>query len=113
MGAKNPDKMSLWQILIPTSMNGDEILVDHHAMWDAQVCILAGGLTILKGVKGKWASEDYNTVHEGMIPVLVCCTPEQLENILDFTLEHYKQKEVFAFKISDEVRIKRAKTESK
>jgi hypothetical protein len=43
-----------------------------------------------------------------MIPVLVCCTPEQLEDILDFTLEHYKQKEVFAFNISDEVRIKRA-----
>ena len=108
MGAKNPDRISLWQILIPTSMGGEEILVDHHAMWDAQVCILAGGLTILKGVKGKWNSPEENTVHEGMIPVLVCCTPEQLDSILDFTLAHYKQQEVLAFKISDEVRIKRA-----
>jgi hypothetical protein len=109
MGTKNPANISLWQILIPTSMDGEEILVDFHAMWDAQVCIMAGGLTILKGVKGKWNSPDDNTVHEGMIPVLVCCTPGQLDAILDFTLEHYKQREVFAFKISDEVRIKRAR----
>jgi hypothetical protein len=108
MGAKKPDKISLWQILIPTLMDGEEIPVNHHAMWDAQVCILAGGLTILKGVKGKWNSPDDNTVHEGMIPVLVCCTPEQLDTILDFTLKHYEQQEVFAFKISDEVRIRRA-----
>ena len=108
MSVKKPENLSLWQILIPTSMDGEEILEDYHAFWDQQVCILAGGLTILKSVQGRWASEDYNTVHEGMIPVLVCCTPEQLDHILDFTLEHYKQKEVFAFKISDEVRIKRA-----
>ena len=108
MGAKNRDRISLWQILIPTSTGGEEILVDHHAMWDAQVCILAGGLTILKGVKGKWNSPEENAVHEGMIPVLVCCTPEQLDAILDFTLTHYKQQEVLAFKISDEVRIKRS-----
>jgi len=89
-------------------MDGGEIPLDHHAMWDAQVCILAGGLTILKGVKGKWNSPEDNTVHEGMIPVLVCCTSEQLDAILDFTLTHYKQREVLSFKISDEVRIKRA-----
>ena len=108
MRPNNPEKISLWQILIPTSMDGGEIPLDHHAMWDAQVCILAGGLTILKGVKGKWNSPEDNTVHEGMIPVLVCCTPEQLDAILDFTLTHYKQQEVLAFKISDEVRIKRS-----
>jgi hypothetical protein len=108
MRPNNPEKISLWQILIPTSMDGGEIPLDHHAMWDAQVCILAGGLTILKGVKGKWNSPEDNTVHEGMIPVLVCCTSEQLDAILDFTLTHYKQREVLSFKISDEVRIKRA-----
>jgi len=51
---------------------------------------------------------DDNTVHEGMIPVLVCCTPEVLDLILDMALTHYNQQEAFAFKISDEVRIKRA-----
>lgn len=101
--------MPLYQILVPsTDANQQEILPVYHQVWDEKVREIAGGLTILSDAKGKWTSPDGKAVFEKMIPVLISCTPEQMETIMDFTLEYYEQRVVFAFKMTDDVLIRYA-----
>ena len=46
-----------------------------------------------------------------MIPCRIICTKEQIIKIIDFTIQHYDQEAVLAFKISDDV-IMRHKNEA-
>lgn len=99
--------MELWEILVPTQYNGwgsKQIPVDVHREWDKFVRNLSGGLTILTPVKGEWDHED-KTIRESMIPVRIACSEEQIRLIIDFTLAHYKQKAVMAYRLSDKVLI--------
>jgi hypothetical protein len=99
--------MPLYQILVPSRNKDDaEILPSYHQVWDEKVREIAGGLTILSDAKGKWTSPDGKAVFEKMIPVLISCTPDQIEVIIDFTLEYYEQQAVFAFKMTDDVLIR-------
>jgi hypothetical protein len=95
----------LWEILVPSVANdGAKYSLDHHKFWDRQVRDISGGLTVLKPAKGHWRppeSAEYQV--EEMIPVRLLCTREQIERVVDFTLEHYDQKAVLAYRISDEV----------
>lgn len=101
--------MSLYQILVPsTDADGQEIHLIYHQVWDERVREIAGGLTILHDAKGKWTSPDGKAVYENMIPVMIACSREQIEEIIDFTLVYYQQRSVFAFCMSTEVIIKHA-----
>lgn len=40
-----------------------------------------------------------------MIPVRIACNEEQIRDIISFTLKHYKQIAVMAYKLSDKVLI--------
>ena len=94
----------LWEILVPTHYNdGTEIPVENHREWDAQVRLIAGGLTILKSAKGQWVAEDGVVFAEGMIPVRIACSEEEMRKIGCMTLCHYKQKKVMFYKISNHV----------
>jgi len=97
----------LWEILVPTKY-GDTIKpirTAHHKNWDKFVRKLTGGLTILSPAKGSWVFN--NTLfEERVIPVKISCTRKQLNSIVDFTLRHYRQKAVMAYKISNEVILK-------
>lgn len=97
----------LYEILVPT-IYGDgtmkPIKTKHHKKWDEMVLKVAGGLTILSPSKGKWTykGEQYP---ERVIPVKIMCTEQQIRQIVQFTITHYRQQAVMFYKLSDQVEI--------
>jgi hypothetical protein len=99
--------MELWEILVPCQRNdGTPIRTRHHRVWDEQIRRITGGLTILRPAIGQWVSPDGELFHDRMIPVRIACTPNQLDEIIRRTLNHYPDQEaVMVYKISEDVRI--------
>lgn len=101
--------MPLYEILIPTvHPDNTEILPVYRDVWIEKITEIAGGLTVLSDAKGTWTTPDGKMCFENMIPVLINCTPEQINKIIDFTLAYYQQEAVFAFKMTDDVIIRYA-----
>ena len=97
-------KTELWEILVPASNNKDlNFSYEHHKEWDEFVKDISGGVTIMKTAKGEWLSPTGVLYIDRMIPCRIACSWEQLSVIIDFTIEHYKQEAVLAYKISDDV----------
>ena len=102
----------LWEILVPYKMgeHSDSTLpkknrtipVPYHQIWDEKVRTITGGLTINRVSTGHWLGPDGKLFKELMIPVKIGATKEQIVQIADFTLDHYKQLAVAYYKISDE-----------
>lgn len=92
-------------MLVPTvRANGKPIHTRFHKVWDAKVRAISGGLTILQPAKGQWVHpEDGSLFAERMIPVRIMCTREQINQIIDMTLEYYDQIAVLAYRVSDEI----------
>ncbi|RDJ35137.1 MAG: hypothetical protein DWQ19_09895 [Crenarchaeota archaeon] len=98
--------MELWEILVPTLMGDTQkpIKTKHHRNWDQFVRKLSGGLTILHPAKGQWLRPESNElVEERMIPVRIACTEKDIQKIIKFTLQHYRQEVVMAYQISAKV----------
>ena len=94
----------LWEILVPASNNKDKnFTYAHHKKWDAFVKELTGGVTIMKTSKGQWVTPTGQLYIDRMIPCRIICTQEQMENIVQFTIEYYDQEAVLAYRISDNV----------
>jgi hypothetical protein len=94
----------LWEILVPASNNKDQkFTYEHHKEWDAFVKKITGGVTIMKTAKGQWVSPHGKIYVDRMIPCRIVCTEEQINEIIDFTLEHYNQEAVLAYRISTNV----------
>lgn len=97
-------KTELWEILVPASNNKDlRFTYDHHKAWDAYVKKLSGGITIMKTAKGEWVSPDGKLYVDRVIPCRIICTEEEINKIVDFTIVHYKQEAVLAYRISKRV----------
>ncbi len=97
----------LWEILVPASNNRDkEFSYEHHKEWDAFVKKITGGVTIMKTAKGEWVSPTGKVYVDRMIPCRIVCTEEQISEIIDFTLEHYDQEAVLAYRISTNVMLR-------
>lgn len=97
---------SLWEILVPRQSNeGLEFDVEHHRKWDEQVRDISGGLTILKSAKGQWVGPDGSLFLDNMIPVRVYCTEEDIDKIIDLTMNYYNQEAVLAYEISSRVKL--------
>lgn len=97
------NKPMMWEILVPTIMNGKPVKTRYHRVWDGHVRFYCGGLTILRPVKGQWVEPVSQELYEErMIPVRIGCTLKDFREILKFTKEYYNQKVVMAYKISDE-----------
>ncbi len=97
----------VWEILVPTQLNcGKPIRTRQHREWDNRVRRIAGGLTILSPAKGQWVSPDGILFKERMIPVRIVCTREEIEKIIDITMDFYDQLAVLAYKVSSEVILK-------
>ena len=97
----NPE---LWEVLVPASNNNDlKFTFEHHKAWDTYVKDLTGGVTIMKVAKGQWVSPTGRTYVDRMIPCRIVCTEDQISDIVDFTIEHYKQEAVLAYRISTNV----------
>lgn len=98
--------MYLWEIMVPTVRNdGAPIRTRQHREWDRRVRAVAGGLTVLKPARGQWVHQG-KLYAERMIPVRIACTREEIERIIDITLDFYQQIEVMAYRVSDEVIIR-------
>lgn len=96
----------LWEILVPYhDNNGNKFDLAYHRQWDDKVRSIAGGLTIFKTSKGQWVSEDNEQFNDRMIPVRIYCSESQIDEIIEFTLEHYDQKAVLCYTISDFVKL--------
>jgi hypothetical protein len=97
-------KPSMWEILVPASGDKDkEFTYEHHKAWDEFVKNLTGGVTVMKTAKGQWVNPIGKLYLDRMIPCRIICTKEQITKIIDFTIKHYNQEAVLAFKISDTV----------
>ena len=97
----------LWEILVPKIFNnGVEVPVSHHHAWDEKVGEIAGGLTILKPATGIWTNPAGEIFKEAMIPVRIACTEKQIRIIINFTIIHYNQQAVMAYRISGYVILK-------
>jgi hypothetical protein len=97
-----------YEILVPMNWNNDgsKIDVEYHRQWDAKVRAISGGLTILRAVRGQWQYED-KLFTEKVIPCRILATREQMDKIVDITLEHYHdQISVLAYRLSSEVIMK-------
>ena len=107
----DPHPKALWEVLVPRCANdGTEYTVEYHHIWDTKVRHIAGGITILRTAKGQWINPDGVSFIEEMIPVRIHCSEAELEEIIDLTLEYYDQEAVFAYKVSEEVKIKHRRT---
>lgn len=95
--------MKLYEILVPTIRNdGRPYRTRYHRGFDAKVRATAGGLTIMPAtIKGQWIADDGTNHQDRCIPVRIMCTPEQLTEILEFTLDYYDQEAIFWYMISD------------
>jgi len=99
-------RKELWEILVPTVRNdGKPFRTRYHRVWDKKVEAISGGLTVRPPGKGYWLHEG-QSVRERMIPVRIMCTREQIERIVDITLEYYDQVAVMAYRVSDEIILK-------
>lgn len=130
-----PDqKVSMWEILVPTEKRiktsapeagGEDnalwpakyalwekqnaYTTRYHRVWDRKVRAITGGLTVLTPAKGQWVSPEGELYQERMIPVRIVATRDQIEQIIDLTIEYYDQLAVLCYKVSDEVIIRHAK----
>jgi len=86
----------LWEILVPTTLDGKRI----DQEWDDKVSKIAGGLTILKSAKGRWLNYNNELMKERMIQVRIIATERQMSEIADMTAEHYRQETVAYYLIS-------------
>ena len=97
-------KKELWEILVPATNNKDmKFTYEHHKEWDAFVKKITGGVTIMKTAKGEWVSPTGKLHIDRMIPCRIVCTEEQISEIIDFTIDHYKQEAVLSYKVSTHV----------
>ena len=96
--------MLLWEILVPTHFDDskEEITPQHHKEWHHLVREVSGGLTMLRAAKGQWVHLG-EVQQESVIPVRLIATREQIDKIAKFTAQHYRQKVIMVYKISDEV----------
>lgn len=100
---------SMWEILVPTERRvspGRFYTTRYHRVWDTKVRTITGGLTILTPAKGQWVSPDGELFSERMIPVRIMGTREQIETIIDMTMEYYDQLAIMCYRVSDEVILK-------
>jgi len=98
----------LWEIFVPTKrrLEGTPIKTKFHKIWDSKVREITGGLTIYPPVKGQWVNpHDGELFEERMIPVKIACTSEQIEQIMKMTMKYYDQLAIFAYRISDCVKV--------
>ncbi len=102
---------SLWTILVPSERPAHHdghpfFRTRYHRVWDQKVRDITGGLTILPPTKGQWLSPSGELFSEKMIPVMVAATRNEVNKIIDMTIEYYDQQAVFCYKVSDEVIIR-------
>jgi hypothetical protein len=93
----------MWEVLVPTVGNdGTPFSRRHHRRWDSFVTDLAGGMTLIKPVRGTWVDQSTSAEYtERMIPVRIICTEEQIIQICKETARMYDQLAVLASLVAE------------
>ena len=100
----------MYEILVPTVRNnGKPFRTRYHRVWDKMVRSISGGLTLLPVVKGQWVQGTVLYHNERMIPVRIIATREEIDRIIDITIDYYEQEAVLAYRVADEVILKEKK----
>ena len=112
-GGHTMETPSLYEILVPCNWNdGTPIRTRHHREWDKRVRKISGGLTILKPGKGQWV-HDGKFYADRVIPVRVYCMCEEMQDIVQITIQHYEQEAVMYYPIANWALITHATEEQK
>ena len=94
----NYKETRIYEILVPACDNNGQIFpMPHHWEWDRKVQEIAGGLTLLDSVKGKYL----NRSAERMIPVRIAATYSEMSEIVEFTIDHYQQDAILFYLVSE------------
>jgi hypothetical protein len=97
--------LDLYEILVPTVFGDTNkpVSTKHHKEWDAWVRRQSGGLTILTPARGQWIHEG-KLLEERVIPVRIALPRHHnmISRIAVFTKQHYRQKRVMYFFITDQ-----------
>lgn len=102
----------MWEIFVPTVRNsGKPYRTRYHRVWDEKVRSIAGGLTILRPAVGQWVSPNGELFKERMIPVRIMCSRQDIEKIIDITMDYYEQEAVLAYCVSSECILRHANKE--
>lgn len=100
----------MWEILVPTERRlepGKYYTTRYHRVWDAKVREITHGLTVMAPAHGQWINPATGELFkERMIPVRIVATRDEIEEIIDMTLNYYNQLAILCYKISDEVIMK-------
>ena len=94
----------LFEILVPTrygDMPDRPIRTKHHKEWDKFIRKISGELTLLTPAKGQWIFES-ETFEEKVIPVRIFCSEADMKRIVNFSLDHYRQKAIMYYVVSNE-----------
>jgi len=104
----NPFKENkgIWEILVPTEKRlepGKYYTTRYHRVWDSKVRSITGGLTIMSPARGQWINPSNGEIFkERMIPVRIIATRDQIEKVVDLTIDYYDQLAILCYKVSDE-----------
>lgn len=101
-------KKSLWEILVPVAVRGQQVKLIKHQQWDKKINEISGGLSFMKPMQGYWRDNSTGRViKDSMIPVRIMCTAKEINDVADFTAKHYNQSAVMFYKITNDVKIKK------
>lgn len=100
----------MWEILVPTERRlepGKYYTTRYHRVWDAKVRKITNGLTVMTPARGQWIDPTTGELFsERMIPVRIMATRDEIEKVIDLTIDYYNQLAILCYKISDEVILK-------
>jgi hypothetical protein len=103
----------LWLIQLPVANNKGIVFSEkHHNVVRKMVLKISGGLTDNLAANGEWKKKN-KLYSDRNIPIEFLATYGEADKIAAFAREHYDQKEIWYFVVSDHVRLAtRKKTRS-
>jgi len=96
---------SLWEIMIPKNIDKHTIFhVSCHREWSNYVENITNGMVFFSSLDRRWISpKETSPYFDNKIPVRIFCNKEQIKKIISFTMKHYDQNHVIAYKLSDSI----------
>jgi hypothetical protein len=97
---------AVWRVMVPVYYNDGRRIPDRvHLEWQDELVKISRGWTMHATALGAWLEDGASLPQiEDMRPVDILCTEEQLDAIIDLSGRLYKQKEVFAYKVTEDFR---------
>jgi hypothetical protein len=97
---------AVWRVMVPVYYNDGRRIPDRvHLEWQDEVVKISRGWTMHATALGAWLEDGASLpLIEDMRPVDILCTEKQLDIIIPVTGRLFKQKVVFAYKLTEDYR---------